>query len=738
MSRIGMLCASLLFCEMTLATPPPATPLSPHTPAGFAVDTQFPGDPQANALAENARRLLGLMGLRESPDAGWHIRLLKNTSLPCGEYHLQGSAEGVRIEASDAEGVRRGVSAFLHELGVRWFDPASEPLLPAIPAPLPDFQHQSGPSFPYRGLHICGAPDHYDPRLADWMSFQGMNRKLTHIPELERVGGALKRQGLSPDTTVHSYSLWIPDEIYFASHPEFFALVGGRRIPHREGGQLCLANRAMRAAFLREARSYLDAHPEVSVIGICPDDGYGWCECPACAALDTAEDRAAGKVNARVADFVEELCRGLQESHPQTLVGHYSYSIFSDFSHHLKSPPPNLLVSCTTARCYKHGIDAAECPVNRDIFQRLRTLRDRVRHVYVYDYMFYRWEGLPHPQWRVIGRDVAAYAKLGLDGYMTEAPPANAKDYAAAHLSLYTLARLLTDRQTDVGALLDDYCARRFEKAAVPMRSYLTLWEDALAGMEGCLTHGGDDLERLIQPEFSAKASILLDQAMRSATGAAAEAVRDEQKLFQRWMQILEARRVAAQKLPVRIGTMEEFHRDIERTTANDEGLSFLDHTLKIAPQDHSTRARLYADRDALGLVIECEEPEMRKISDKPGDSLGAVCGSEHVEIFLRDGQDERVCYHFLVSISGGQAASECHGSRWNWAWESGTSTEVRRSEGFWKVGMKIPLSKIRADRKLAFSLIRNRFVHDWQKSGVPEGGVFFNTSRYLETNLPE
>lgn len=698
--------------------------------ANIVVDAKFSSDPQVATAVAVTEKFLARMGTQ------YPVSLRKNADVV--GYRLRVASGNVTIEAADAEGARCGLMSLLHRLGVRWYDPSDEPLIPPPPVTLEDFEEEKQPSFPYRGLHICAVRDHYDERMIEWMSFNGMNRKLAHVPELARVGVDLRRHGIAPDTTVHSYTEWVPDAEYFESNPEFFAMQDGKRIRQGDGGQLCLSNAEMRAAFIRNVRKFLDEHPETAVIGICPNDGYGWCECEECAKLDSPEDRANGTMNARVAFFVEEVCEALKESHPGVLVGHYAYSIFLDFHKFLKNPPSNLMVSCTTFRCCRHAIDDARCETNQKIFNRLRELRSIVKHVYVYDYMFHRWEGLPHPQWRVVEKDIAAYAKLGLDGYMTEILPALSGDFEGGHLPLYVMAKLLYDRDTDVDTLLDDYCTRRFGEAAKIMRSYLALWEETVNTMEGCLTRKGDDLERLLSPKLMTEGRKLLNEGAKVATSAYRQAVLRESGLFDRWTHILKERGKVEQTASLKVGSMEEFRRDRENEKQNDDGILFLDNTLKIAPPDNHTRARFYADKNTLGIVIECREKEADKISDKPGNSLGAVYGSENVEIFLRDGKDALTCYHALISISGGHLASECRGTRWNWAWEGEYRVKTTRSENGWKVFFEIPLSKINVREKAALTLIRNRYVDGWQKSGIPDGGAFFNVEKYLELNLPE
>lgn len=699
----------------------------------FFVEGTFPSDPQVTGAVEMTREFLSRMGLEESEDAVWRVRVLRNAVSPAGGYRLRGAADGVVVEASDAEGVRCGLMALLQRLGVRWYDLAEEPSLPPLPVALPSFEENAEPSFPYRGLHICAGAHHYDDALVRWMSFHRMNRKLAHVYQLPHVGETLKKRGIAPDTTVHSYSEWVPDKKFFATNPEFFSLLDNRRIKNGEGGQLCHSNKEMRAAFVREVRAFLDGHPEIAIIGVCPNDGYGWCECEECRKLDTPEDRATGKVNARVADFLEDVCAEILKTHPNVLVGHYAYSNFIDFHKALKHPPSNLMVSCTTSRCYRHAINDPQCPTNRRVAVRLWELRERVPHVYVYDYMYYRWEGLPHPQWRVVEQDVAAYAKMGLDGYMTET--GGAASFAEGHLVLYILAQLLYDRHADVEALLGDYCTKRFGKAAKSMRAYLAFWEEAIAGMDGCLIRGRDDLERLIPPKVAADGRRLLDDAIRADPGNGA--VQHESAMFDRWAHILRERRQAARPTQINVLPMEEFERERNGMATRSDGLLFLDHTLKIPPAEHPSRARFYSDGKSLGIVIDCEERYPEKAKDRPGNSAGEVYGSDNVEIFLRDGSQDSICYHILISISGGHCASECQGTRWNWAWEGDYQATVKRSHDRWKVFFEIPLSKINAKKMVALTLIRNRHVDDWEKTGIPDGGVFFNVKDYLEMVVP-
>ncbi|HWL53375.1 MAG TPA: DUF4838 domain-containing protein [Chthoniobacteraceae bacterium] len=701
-------------------------------------DSRSPEEERALTLA---RDLFSRLGLIPAAEGRWRIDLGQRPPAAPGSYHLSFDAETTQwqVKAGDGEGTRLALMRLLHRLGVRWFDPSAPVSLPQLPLELESFREEHTPSFPYRGLHICAGSHHYDETLADWMSFQGMNRKLTHVGELAVVGEALVERGLAPDTTVHSYSDWISDAGYLASNPEFFSLLGGRRVRHKEGGQLCLSSEAMRAAFIGNLRAFMGEHPETAVLGICPNDGYGWCECEPCRALDSEDDRETGHVNRRVALFIETVCEAMKESHPRLVIGHYSYSNFSDFHLYLKAPPSNLLVSATTFRCYSHAIDDAGCPHNRPLWERIEGLRRHLEHVYIYDYLFYRWHGLPQANWRVVEADIAAYERLGIRGYLTEAPPPTAEKYGSAHLVLYIIARLLQDRRQTASQLLEDYCAHRFGPAAEAMRRYFDALADGVAAMEGCLKRAGDSFERSFTPEVIARAGAALAEAARIVDDRSSEALKEERERFEGWIALRETRSRNACPSQIAAAPLKEgvFHLPPEERRAS--SLLFLDYTLKVPPASSQTWANAYADEGNIAFVIECEEEAMEHAQTRPGCDAGAVYGSESVEIFILDGKDPELCYHFLVSIAGGHAASECSGTRWNWSWQGGQTVHVERLEDRWRVFFSVPRKNVglEAGKECRFTLARNRRNLTQGMSGVPNGGVFFQTNEYLAMTLP-
>ena len=707
-----------------------------QTGMSYSVESYFADAQQVSAAIADAEEMLPQIGLRASEAADLTLRIAR-AQMSEGAWRLQivPNEGSITISASDAEGARCGLYDALEVLGIRWFAPTRPPTLPLLPVTLEATDRTVRPSFGYRGLHICAGSHHYDAQVGRWMSRLGMNRKLTHHEEIDVLGDKLQARGLEPDTAVHSFALWVPDDPHFGQHPEWFSQVGGRRIRHSEGGQLCVSNPQMRAQICDAIEAWVAEHPSVRVVGIAPNDGYGWCECEACRALDTDEDRAAGTINGRTADFVHDICAQMLERCPDVLIGHYAYSSFLDFVSVRDSFPPNLMVGCTLSRCYRHAIDDEDCPVNRPLHERLRKLRERVEHVTVYEYYMHNWGDLPAPMWRVVANDMRAYHRLGVAGFLTEAGGINSPAWESFHLPVYVAARCMLDVETDLQALLDDYCARRFGPAAVPMGQYLETLRRAVGGMEGCLRHRPCELDLILTKDTRRRGEELLAQAgALTGEGAYASEVEHERSHFNRWSSMVHSRQQYAAP-----GTVTPLPLDaltIDASPDEERRLVLLDRISLLPPECNRSWVTPYADEERVGLLIDCSEERMDEVVIHREHSTGATCSSDNVEIFLAPARDSAIVYHFIINPEGYRCASECEGTRWNWSWPSDHTVETELRADGWRVLFTIARSDIGATDAFCFSVARNRHRKVWGITGIPEGGAFFRVESYLQVTL--
>ena len=93
----------------------------------------------------------------------------------------------------------------------------------------------------------------------------------------------------------HALGEIFPPEKYGSSHPEYYALVDGKRaVPgpnydYKHEGQICTTNPDVIRVAVEWAINFFDAHPEYAGVHMTLNDGGGFCECEMCQILDSGE-----------------------------------------------------------------------------------------------------------------------------------------------------------------------------------------------------------------------------------------------------------------------------------------------------------------------------------------------------------------------------------------------------------------------------------------------------------------
>lgn len=165
--------------------------------------------------------------------------------------------------APGARGTCKAVVSFLEDqCGVRWFLPVPDgewvPKQPTLSVPR-NLDRTVVPVFAYSvGRDLYG--------VATPASFANNFRSAIRI---RSYGG-------------HSYYSWVPAEKYFKDHPEYFALINGKRTA--EGNHLCSSNPEVREILIRKIRAEFDAGYDWVQLG--QEDNYARCECEQCESLD--------------------------------------------------------------------------------------------------------------------------------------------------------------------------------------------------------------------------------------------------------------------------------------------------------------------------------------------------------------------------------------------------------------------------------------------------------------------
>jgi hypothetical protein len=367
-------------------------------------------------------------------------------------------------------GTLYAVDRFLQqECGVRWWTPWATNVPQNTTLRIPSLNRQEQPAFEYRDPYWFSA---FDPL---WKARNGANGQNAPIPA--DWGGCVQYKGF-----VHtSYSL-VPPEKYFATHPEWYSLIDGKRT--HDNAQLCLSNPELRDFVVAQVKQWLRESPEATIISVSQNDCGGACQCPYCHAIDEAEGSPAGSMIAFVNYIAEKIAPEFPNIAVDTLA--YQYTRHPPKTLH---PRPNVIVRLCSIECdFRAPLDA---PSNAKFLADLQDWSKICQRLYVWDYVTdFADYVLPQPNWFVLGPNLRVFKKYGGQGVFEEgAYQSNGAEMT--ELRAWVLAQLLWNPQQDDHALIDEFVQGYYGRAAAPsIHRYLDLMQTASQGFYlTCYTH---------------------------------------------------------------------------------------------------------------------------------------------------------------------------------------------------------------------------------------------------------
>ena len=536
MLRVALLA---LLCSLAVSAVGAVTLVRDHQPAAaihVAATATLPERFAAGELQRYLRQASGAeLPLRVGPPAADEPALVVGLVSHLGDLGVAArgrekalGVEGLVLRASGnhlvvAGGGPRGVvyAAYdlLERLGYRWYWPGElgevTPELADIE--LVDLDRVFEPSFARR--HAMGGPSdgwedvQWGKDMVDWLVKNHQNFWLQTPPGQENSEFLVQRGGTYTKVgTGHNWQHIIPPGTYFAEHPEYFAEVGGKRIPH---GQLCLSNpevMGMLRDYALAGAAQMARNPDVMFVDLTQNDGDDWCQCAECRAIDDRDPSTHADI---VFWALNPIAEAVAAQHPGALLHTYIYSGSANPPNWIK---PAANIHCEqTNYCYNYG--ASFLNPNSGPGTRFRANVDawtpmcQVRGIYEY-FGFYNWlEALPVTYYR-LSDEVKYYKDIGVHGFYSETE----QRWSTNHLLYYSFSRVWWDHRTDIPALIDEYCRLMYGPAAEPMRRFTMALETA-GGPDRYISGNEFDLPRLFTPAVRAECRTALDEAREAAEG---------------------------------------------------------------------------------------------------------------------------------------------------------------------------------------------------------------------------
>jgi len=436
--------------------------------------------PQEAYAASELRHYLNLMTAAPfeitTQAQGPAIAIKLDATLSEDAFTLRTAGGGIAVTGGK-RGVIYGVYELLERLGCRFLTPTCEnvPCVPDLPLPVLDIAQK--PALEYR-----------------WHNY----RDLTQYPRFavkSRVNGTALRPkyggGAPYAWFVHSFERNIihPDD-YFDEHPEYFSMVGGKRL--RDFSQLCLTNPAVLAITIDKVRAALRAKPECRIISVSQNDCMNYCECPACAEIDDREESHAGSL----IRFVNQVAQAIEEEFPQVAVDTLAYM-------YSRRPPKNIrprhnvcVRLCSIECCFSHSFEGCGCDENGNFLDDLQEWAKVCGRLYIWDYTTgFAHYPAPHPNWNALQANMRAFVGNNVKGVFEQACGALGGGTDLNELRAYLIRKLLWDPDCDLELHRREFCGHYYGAAAEHIMGYIDALVDK-AERENIHTGFNDNCDR--------------------------------------------------------------------------------------------------------------------------------------------------------------------------------------------------------------------------------------------------
>ena len=527
---------------------------------------------------------------------------------------------------------------------------------------------------------------------------------------------------------------------YFKAHPEYFAMVDGKR----DLRQACWSNDKAAELIAENILKHFKINPETDLLSLSARDNSCVCQCPECAKYK--------KANELFYSFIGKIVKKLRKHvSPKVKFGVYAYSTYAQPPE--QQVPLDYVELCLYNRCYRHDLDDPQCKVNKKAREFIAKWQKKNVELLVFGYEFDLF--IPKREFVNMSGMFADQAKWlqrkHFSGYSTETRPYEfpSKDSSGARpwnnfrFSLFANARLLWNPDEPIDKILDAWCRHAYGSAAEPMKKYYAMMGKAWCGSP-------KDISYVANPPSSAVAGYITGARLAEARELFKLAksniekngdseknkfylrqVELEEKLLEQWSKLYDAYNRIYSKSTIKIPVYQSSSvgKDFAKSPLWEKAVTlpeFLDNDGKPV-KGQKTELLAFATPDALYLKAVCFDNSIDKLKaeyDKRDDNIWS---DECIELFVTSKYFVPGKYaHMAVNSAGGQYDAKGFNisslrKNWNSSWQVKTEKNTKS----WIVFMKIPARDFgmtfKPGEELKFGVDRQKGRRkDLKKSGFP------------------
>lgn len=385
------------------------------------------------------------------------------------QYGLRTTPEGqLLIAGGDDRGVSHGIYALLGDLGCRWFMPGE--LWTVLPEAKGTLEI---------AVDRIGGPDFFDQRSV-WPG-SGVQTPTTR----KELQSWERRNGMAQPFAMRVSHSWIglDPQKDFEPHPEWFALVEGKRQPSKP----CYSHPEVIAKAKQYALDHFDKNPEAEMVSVSAPDGLGFCTCDLCKAQARVKELKPGGpgilagvlfgendqgqnvsiASETIFNMANQVAKAVAAKYPGKRVGVMAYSAYAH-------PPsfgfePNVYVEITNG--------FRRTPLSLD--EQVKAIGQKSINPGVYEYYDVEQWSWEHPGKAKAAKldEMQKTTRFFYDAGVRSISGEMSNNFGPNGIGYYVLSRLLWNSKQEARQIEQEFYRDLFGPAADPIRHMYHRWE---------------------------------------------------------------------------------------------------------------------------------------------------------------------------------------------------------------------------------------------------------------------
>lgn len=274
---------------------------------------------------------------------------------------------------------------------------------------------------------------------------------------------------------VHSFDVLLPAKKYFQSHPEYFALINGKRNP----AQLCLTNPEVLRLVTQNLQQKINKNPTAPFWSVSQSDGNFFCQCENCKRLDDQQESHQGSL----LTFVNNVANHF----PDKLITNLAY-LYSEAPPKTLKPLPNVMIMlCTSDEERRVPLSKQQNTPFKEHFDKWSKITSQL---FLWDYIVQFTNSLsPFPNLHTLQPNIQYFASKNVT-YMFEQ---GIGDIPAefSELRCYMASRLMWNINVNINATMQEFINGYYGKnGGSYINQYITMVTKNAAAKNALLRSG--------------------------------------------------------------------------------------------------------------------------------------------------------------------------------------------------------------------------------------------------------